>query len=505
MVFSSLFFLYAFFPLCMAAYMMARTINAKNIVLLIFSLIFYAWGEPKYVLLLLLMSLVDWYTALRIDAETDKKKRRGWVAVTCVADLGLLGFFKYGKMFASVFGEPPAFIAKIALPIGISFYTFQLLSYVVDVYRREVKPQKQYWHVLLYAALFHQCVAGPIVRYKTVERELFESRNPLQNNDIAQGVSRFCIGLAKKAIVANACGKIVDSMILSDSTLANASLAVSNLQTLGETSVVALWAGLAISLIQIYFDFSAYSDMAIGMGKMLGIHYEENFNYPYLARSVAEYWRRWHMSLGQWFRDYLYYPLALGPAIKVRKFFSKFCSRKAAILIQSAFTMFVLWFCTGLWHGASWNFALWGLYYFVFLFMEQTILKKTLEKVPAMLGRVYVWLVLIFGRVIFRYNSLSNIWTVFKGMFGANGNQISDFATVTLLKNNYLLLIFCVVAATPLFKMIGGKILEKTVGNRMLHGTAYVIGYGLIPAALLLLSTAALVGNSYNPFMYFRF
>ena len=505
MVFSSLIFLYAFMPLCMAAYMMVRTVKAKNIVLLIFSLIFYAWGEPKYVLLLLLMSFADWYAALRIEAETDKKKRRSWVAAACVFDLILLGIFKYGKMFASVFGEPPAFIANIALPIGISFYTFQLISYVVDVYRREVKAQKQYWHVLLYAALFHQCVAGPIVRYQTVERELYDHRDPFQGNEIPEGIKRFCIGLAKKAIVANACGKIVDSLILSDSTIADPSLAASNLQTLGNASVVALWAGLAISLLQIYFDFSAYSDMAIGMGKMLGIHYPENFNYPYLARSVAEYWRRWHMSLGQWFRDYLYYPLALGPAIKVRKFFSKFCSRKVTMHIQSAFTMAVLWFCTGLWHGASWNFALWGLYYFVFLFMEQTVLKKVLDKLPAMLGRVYVWLVLIFGRVIFRYNSLDNIWTVFKGMFGANGNRFSDFPTVTILKNNYVLLIFCVVAATPLFKIITDKVLEKTENNRVLHCAASIVLYGLIPAALLLLSTAALVGNSYNPFMYFRF
>lgn len=505
MVFSSLFFLYAFMPLCMAAYMMVRTVKAKNIVLLIFSLIFYAWGEPKYVLLLVLMSFVDWYAALRVEAETDKKKRRAWVTAACVFDLVLLGIFKYGKMFASIFGEPPAFIANIALPIGISFYTFQLLSYVVDVYRREVKAQKQFWHVLLYAALFHQCVAGPIVRYQTVETELYERRDPFKGNEIAEGISRFCIGLAKKAIVANACGKIVDSLILSDSTIADASLAASNLQKLGSASVVALWAGLIISLIQIYFDFSAYSDMAIGMGKMLGIHYPENFNYPYLARTVGEYWRRWHMSLGQWFRDYLYYPLALGPAIKVRKFFSKFCSRKVTMHIQSAFTMAVVWFCTGLWHGASWNFALWGLYYFVFLFMEQTVLKKVLDKLPAMLGRVYVWLVLIFGRVIFRYSSLDNIWTVFKGMFGANGNELYDFTTVTLLKNNYVLLIFCVVAATPLFKTIAGKIMEKTADKRLLHGIVYFVGYGLIPTVLLLLSTAALVGNSYNPFMYFRF
>ena len=505
MVFSSLIFLYAFLPLCMAAYMMVHTIKAKNIVLLIFSLMFYAWGEPKYVLLLMLMSLFDWYAALRIEGETEKKKRRGWVAATCVFDLTLLGIFKYGKMFASLFGEPPAFIANIALPIGISFYTFQLLSYVVDVYRREVKAQKQYWHVLLYAALFHQCVAGPIVRYKSVESELYVHRDPFKGNDIAEGINRFCIGLGKKAIIANACGKIVDAMILSDSTISNTALAAQNLQTLAGTPVLALWAGLAISLVQIYFDFSAYSDMAIGMGKMIGIHYAENFNYPYLARSVAEYWRRWHMSLGQWFRDYLYYPLALGPAIKVRKFFSKFCSRKATMLIQSAFTMAVLWFCTGLWHGASWNFALWGLYYFLFLFMEQTVLKKFLDKAPAMIGRLYVWLVLIFGRVIFRYNTLDKVWTVFKGMFGANGNPLSDFATETLLKNNYLLLIFCVIAATPVFKILAGKILEKTEGNRLLHGAVRFVGYGLIPAALLLMSTAALVGNSYNPFMYFRF
>lgn len=505
MVFSSLIFLYAFMPLCMIAYMMAQTVKTKNIVLLVFSLIFYAWGEPKYVLLLALMSLVDWYAALRIESEIDKKKRRGWVTFACVFDLVLLGIFKYGKMFASIFGEPPAFIANIALPIGISFYTFQLLSYVVDVYRREVKAQKQYWHVLLYAALFHQCVAGPIVRYQTVEEELYNDRDPFKGNEIAQGIKRFCIGLGKKAIVANACGKIVDFLILSDSAIANPALVASNLQALSNASVVALWAGLASSLLQIYFDFSAYSDMAIGMGLMLGIHYPENFNYPYLAKSVGEYWRRWHMSLGQWFRDYLYYPLALGPAIKVRRFFSKFCSRKVTMHIQSAFTMAVLWFCTGLWHGASWNFALWGLYYFVFLFLEQTLFKKALDKLPAMLCRIYVWLVLIFGRVIFRYNNLVYVWTVFKGMFGANGNKFSDFTTTITLKNNYLLLIFCVVAATPLFKIIGEKVIEKTKNSSLLHGIACFIGYGLIPIALLLLSTAALVGNSYNPFMYFRF
>ena len=505
MVFSSLIFLYAFLPLCMAAYMMARTIKAKNIVLLMFSLAFYAWGEPKYVILLMVMSFVDWYTALRVERETDKKKRRAWVVVTCLVDLGLLGFFKYGKMFASVFGEPPAFIANIALPIGISFYTFQLLSYVVDVYRREVKAQKQYWHVLLYAALFHQCVAGPIVRYQTVEQELYVHRDPFKGKDIAEGISRFCVGLAKKAIVANACGKVVDSLILSDNAIANTALAAENLQKLTNAPVLALWAGLIISLLQIYFDFSAYSDMAIGMGKMIGIHYPENFNYPYLARTVGEYWRRWHMSLGQWFRDYLYYPLALGPAIKVRKFFGKFCSRKLTMHIQSAFIMLVLWFCTGLWHGASWNFALWGVYYFVFLFLEQTLFKKLLDKLPAMLGRIYVWLVLIFGRIIFRFNSLETSWAVLKGMFGANGNKLSDFQTTTLLQNNYILIIFCVIAATPLFKTIGSKLMEKTKDRPALHGFVCFVGYGLIPAALLLLSTAALVGNSYNPFLYFRF
>ena len=505
MVFSSLIFLYAFFPLCMLAYLLAPGLKAKNVVLLVFSLIFYAWGEPKYVLLLVLMSLFDWFAALRIDKAEDRRRRRAWVAAACVFDLTLLGIFKYGRLFASLFGDVPGWIAGIALPIGISFYTFQLMSYVVDVYRREVKPQRQFWHVLLYASLFHQCIAGPIVRYKTVEKELFEGRSPLQGTDIREGIRRFCTGLAKKAILANACGKIVDALILSDAAIADPAQAAVNLTFLSSAPVLALWAGLAISLLQIYFDFSAYSDMAIGMGKMLGIHYPENFNYPYLARSIGEYWRRWHMTLGQWFRDYLYYPLSLGPSIKLRKLVAGKLGRKAGMLAQTAFTMLVVWFCTGLWHGASWNFALWGLYYFLFLFLEQTLLKKWVAKGPAWLQRPYVWLVLILGRVIFRYDRLSFVWTVLKGLFGANGNAFSDFNTLTMLKSNAVLLLLCIVFVTPLFKKLGDKLQEKCAGRGLLGGVSAVLLYGLIPTALLLLSTAMLVGNSYNPFLYFRF
>ena len=263
MVFSSLFFLYAFMPLCMAAYMMVRSTKAKNIVLLIFSLVFYAWGEPKYVLLLVLMSFIDWYAALRIEAETEKKKRRIWVAVACVFDLGLLGIFKYGKMFASIFGEPPVFIANIALPIGISFYTFQLLSYVVDVYRREVKAQKQYWHVLLYAALFHQCVAGPIVRYDDVANQLQD--HPMRFSVFSEGVQRFCTGLAKKVLIANNVGQLWE---LTAAT--------------SDRSMLSAWLGIIAYTIQIYYDFSGYSDMAIGLGKMFGFEFCENFNYPYI-------------------------------------------------------------------------------------------------------------------------------------------------------------------------------------------------------------------------------
>ena len=291
MVFSSLFFLFLFLPLNLVVYYFAKGIKAKNIVMLIFSLVFYAWGEPLYVLLLLFMTLSDYLIALFIEKQRlQSGKAKFGLVIMAVVNLGLLGIFKYGTFILSniqFFSGFPSVIPKIVLPIGISFYTFQLISYVVAVYRGDVPAQKNFVTLLLYVSMFHQCIAGPIVRYKDICAELCDRR--ATTHDIADGIWRFCFGLAKKAILANTCGNIADSLLDSNA--------------ISETTVLALWVGMLSYALQIYFDFSAYSDMAIGMGRMIGIHYRENFDYPYIARSVTEFWHRWHISLGSFFRD----------------------------------------------------------------------------------------------------------------------------------------------------------------------------------------------------------
>lgn len=482
MVFSSLIFLYAFLPLSLLVYFICRSREAKNVSLLVFSLIFYAWGEPKYVLLLMFMALSSWFCALRVDrSETDRGAKR-WVAVSCAIDILLIGFFKYSGLVCSVFGEVPEFISNIALPIGISFYTFQLMTYVIDVYRFDADPQESYWNVLLYAALFHQCVAGPIVRYKTIAHELFVERD---SSDLLPGISRFCIGLSKKCLLANPCGALADSLLLETSVASDASLLAANTQTLSSLSVLGSWVGVAAFMLQIYLDFSAYSDMAIGMGQMLGLHYNENFDYPYTSRSVTEFWRRWHMSLGTFFRDYVYIPLG--------------GNRRSPL--RNVFNLFVVWALTGLWHGASWNFVLWGLYYFVFLLIERLFLRRVLDRLPGVFSHIYLIFAVFAGWILFHFTNVGLGFTVFTGLFGGNGNALYDFVSVTLLKNNMFLLAVSVVACTPLVRNVGRAIYDRSGGSKLMR----ILRYAVVPVALLLLSTASLVGDSYNPFIYFQF
>ncbi len=477
MVFSSLIFLYAFFPLSLLGCVLCRTKAQRNTVLLVSSLIFYAWGEPVYVLLLMFMALTSWFCALRVVAGQTQRARKAWTALACVIDVALIGFFKYAGLFCSIFGPVPPFIARIALPIGISFYTFQLMTYVVDVFRGDAPAQRRYRDVLLYAALFHQCIAGPIVRYKAIGAELF-GEAPAKN-EWAPGVSRFCVGLAKKALLANPCGALADALIVPNPAADGVAAAA---EALKSQSVLGLWLGVAAYALQIYLDFSAYSDMAIGMGKMLGLHYPENFDYPYTAHSVKEFWRRWHMTLGAFFRDYVYIPLG--------------GNRRGAL--RWVGNMLVVWALTGLWHGASWNFLLWGLWYFVFLLIERAFLGRALEKLPVV-RNLYLLLVVLLGWVLFRYSDLQCVAAVVRGMFGANGNALSSFTALTMAKNKVFLLLVSAVACTPLVKRLGAKLDGR--GSRA--WTA--VRYGAIPAALLLLSTAALVGDSYNPFIYFQF
>ncbi len=487
MVFSSLLFVYAFLPICLLVYSVARNIKAKNIVLLIFSLIFYSWGEPIYVGLLIFMTFCDWILAKLIEKSDGKNTRRKiLLAITCIINLGLLGVFKYTgfvcENIQSIFGIPEI-IPQIALPIGISFYTFQLLSYVIDVYKKEVPAQKNFFWLLLYASLFHQCIAGPIVRYKDVQREILERRTNL--NDVTNGIMRFTVGLAKKALIANTCGNLSDTLLVSD-MLINTS-AETALTELGSRCAVGVWFGVLLYMLQIYLDFSAYSDMAIGMGLMVGFHFKENFNYPYAAKSVTEFWRRWHISLSSFFRDYVYIPLG--------------GNRKGTL--RTYFNILVVWLLTGFWHGASWNFVLWGLFFCLFLVIEKLGFLKVLNKIPAFFSRAYLLIVVFFGWILFRFSDFTFIPVVLKCLFGLNGNGILDFETKTLLAGNIFFIIIAILCVTPLAKIISEKLKPKK------KGTAYSVVYNIITAAipviLLILSTFNLVGDSYNPFLYFQF
>lgn len=482
MVFASLNFLCVFFPLCMLAYFFAKNIKQKNTVLLVFSLVFYAWGEPVYILLLLLMSFCDWLLALLIEQHKSKKKL--FLIITCIVNLGIIGIFKYGKFtllnFQGLFGVPEK-IPNIILPIGISFYTFQLLSYVIDVYRGDVKAQKKYSIVLLYASLFHQCIAGPIVRYKDIEKQLLK-RQPTVNS-IHDGINRFCVGLAKKAVIANMCGKLFELFVVSDSVV-NTPEAVN---VVSQKSAASLWLGVLMFSMQIYLDFSAYSDMAIGMGKMIGLEYKENFDYPYLSRSVSEFWRRWHISLGSFFRDYVYFPLG--------------GNRKGTG--RTIFNLFVVWALTGLWHGASWNYVLWGLYFFVFIAIEKMYIGKALKKLPV-LSNIYLLIIVYFGWILFKFENMSVMGAVLRGMFCLNKNSASDFETVTLLKGNLIFIVAAIIACTPLVSFVSNKIKFRRNDKRNFT-TAYGVLSVIMPPILIVLSLINIVGSSYNPFLYFQF
>ncbi len=470
MVFSSLFFVFLFLPLNLLIYRFMPSLKARNIVMLVFSLVFYAWGEPLYVLLLVFMALADWIIALYIEKQEHRSfKARLGLALMCFVNLGLLGVFKYGGFIlenVQSFTGFPEKIPQILLPIGISFYTFQLVSYVVDVYRREVPAQKKFWVLLLYVSLFHQCIAGPIVRYKDVCAELFERRSTSQ--DISDGIWRFSFGLAKKAILANACGNVANTLLAENNTLA-------------------MWVGMLAYALQIYLDFSAYSDMAIGMGRMIGIHYRENFDYPYISGSVTEFWRRWHMSLGSFFRDYVYIPLG--------------GNRKGSF--RTYINLFIVWFLTGLWHGASWNFVLWGLYFFLFLVVEKIGLLRLISKSKTV-SHIYLLLIVYFGWILFRFNSVDAILDTLKTMFFVGGVKFTNFETTATVLSNMFVLIFSAVVSTPIVKRIG-ELLKYTYIDKKGISLLYAVGRILIPVILLLLSTAALVGDSYNPFLYFQF
>ena len=477
MVFASMLFVFCFLTANLISQLVLKTAKAKNIAMLVFSMIFYSWSGPRYLFLLLAMVFICWVGALRIQRSPGKKERKRYLVITIALCLAILGFFKYTGFFLSnfqaIFGVPEV-IPTIVLPIGISFYTFQLISYVVDVYRREVPAQKKYWVLLLYASLFHQCIAGPIVRYQDINQDI--RRRKATPAEISRGISRFTVGLAKKAILANGCAAIADTFF---------DVGAEELAAVPALGI--LLAAFAFAL-QIYLDFSAYSDMAIGMGLMCGFHYKENCNSPYVSRSISEFWRRWHISLGSFFRDYVYIPLG-----------GNRCTVPRQIL-----NLFVVWFLTGLWHGASWNYVLWGLYYGLLLGLGRFVVGDRLSRLPEVVKWLGVLVLVLFGTMIFKFTDLTMLGIAVKGLFGGNGNGLTGMEVSLTFRNNLFFLLFAAIASTPL-----GKHLRNILGNLSRRNTACfwvnAVWEAVHPAALLILSAMALAGDSYNPFLYFQF
>lgn len=481
-----------FLPLNLAAYYIPNNNKTRNVIMLIFSLVFYAWGEPKYILLLLFMTFACWFFALAIEkakkADNTKQAKR-FLAAACVIALGLIAVFKYGAFFTNsvltVFGSETA-VSPLPLPIGISFYTFQLLTYVIDVYRGDATAQKNYANLLLYAGLFHQCIAGPIVRYCDIENEITNRKPTI--GDFNKGTMRFTVGLSKKVLLANTCGSLADTLLISDSAAADTAALADNIQKLSQSSAMTLWFGVLFYMLQIYLDFSAYSDMAIGMGQMTGFHYKENFDYPYISTSVSEFWRRWHISLGTFFKDYVYIPLG--------------GNRKGQA--RTIFNLFVVWALTGLWHGASWNFVLWGLYFFVFISLEKLFLAKLFKKLPSFLSHIYLLIVVYFGWILFKFSDMSMIAAVLKGMFCLNKNPFATHEAMVYIFDNFLFMVIAIFACTPIIKELKNIINYYSKRSTAVN-TLYSAFRALIPAVLLLVSAVCLVGDSYNPFLYFRF
>ncbi len=473
MVFSSLLFLFRFLPIVLILYFVAPR-KLKNAVLFLSSLVFYAWGEPVYVVLMLFSTVVDYTHGMLVDKLRNKGldgRAKLVVASSMIVNLALLGFFKYSDFFIStvnsVFGTSIPLL-NLALPIGISFYTFQTMSYTVDVYRREAKVQRNIISFGAYVALFPQLIAGPIVRYQTIAEELQERKETV--SDFSDGINRFMIGLGKKVLLANNIGMLWDTI---------------KVMSTAEMSVASSWLGVLAFAFQIYFDFSGYSDMAIGLGRMFGFHFPENFNYPYVSKSISEFWRRWHITLGIWFREYLYIPLG----------------GNRAGLAKQIRNLAIVWLATGIWHGASWNFVLWGVYYGVFIIIEKVFLLKKLQKLPAIVQHIYTLLIVAFGWVIFAFDSLGDGLSYIRMMTGFGGIDFVNQEFLYLLLTNIVWIVIMVLGSTELPKKCILKVMEalknKEWVTTVLQSAFYVV--------VFIIALAYLVDATYNPFLYFRF
>ena len=469
MVFSSTIFLFAFLPLLFLLYFMASN-SWRKYVLLIFSLIFYAWGEPKFLPVMVLIVGLDYVFAFLLDKTENKVLRRIYMIATIITNLGLLGYYKYTMFIlenVNVIFKKNITIPQIVLPIGISFFTFQAMSYVIDVYRKNVAAQKNPFYVLLYVSLFPQLVAGPIVRYKTVEDEILSRKTTVA--DFSEGMERFIIGFGKKIIISNNTAVVADAMF--SAVKIDASMA---------------WLAVISYGLQIYFDFSAYSDMAIGIGRILGFHFEENFNFPFISKSVTEFWRRWHISLSSWFRDYVYIPLG--------------GNRKG--VGRQIFNMFIVWGLTGIWHGAAWTYIIWGLYFFVLLVAEKYFLSALLEKLPKLVRHLYLLICINFSWALFRADNLKQAWWVVKHMLRMHITA-EGLSQVNMYLHQYgLYMALGIIFSMPVYQTIKSKLMEQKSEKVkvLVSGVNYI---GLL--AVFFISILYLVNSSYNPFIYFRF
>lgn len=477
MLFSSLAFLFVFLPLLLIIYFIVND-KLKNIVLLVFSLFFYAYGEPKYIILMIFSIVINYVLALLIDKYKGKMlTKKILLLLTIIINIGFLVLFKYSNFFVNIINEMfntnivslnmfNNNILTLALPIGISFYTFQLLSYVIDVYRGEVGVQKNILALGTYVAFFPQLIAGPIVRYETIEKELKHRTHSVQK--FVSGFKRFILGLGKKVIIANNVAFLADQILESN--------------YLNSYGTLIIWLAMIAYTLQIYFDFSGYSDMAIGLGKIFGFTFLENFDYPYISKSITEFWRRWHISLSSWFRDYVYIPLG-GNRVKKGRWI---------------FNILVVWMLTGLWHGASWNFVLWGLYYAVILLIEKLFLHKILEKLPNVLKWVYSMILIIVGWTIFRIEDVSLINELLKKMFVFQPTNWLEFIRLNYHLIYYMFfVIFGILLMFPWFGNIIKKA-EESVGVKHFVNNVFILG-------VFVISILFLVMASYNPFIYFRF
>lgn len=467
MVFSSLAFIFIFLPIVLLVYYISPH-KYKNIILLAFSIIFYTLGEPRYIFLIIISMIINYISSILIYKNRQNNEKRKLILFTIILfNIAIMVFFKYYSFLidnVNMIFDTNLKVREISLPLGISFYTFQLISYIIDVYREKVIPQRNIIKFSLYVLMFPQLVAGPIVKYSDVEKQI--DNRKININKFGQGVDRFIVGLGKKVIIANSLGAIWNEV---------------KLINLDSLSLLAAWIGIVSFTLQIYFDFSGYSDMAIGLGKMFGFDFLENFNYPYISKSITEFWRRWHISLSSWFKEYLYIPLG---------------GNRRGSLIQFRNIM-VVWLTTGLWHGASWNFIGWGLYFGIILYLEKVFLIKILEKLPKKICNLYTMLIVTIGWVFFDSNSISSAIGYIKVMFGV-GNVIIDNLGMYLFSTNIILISISIMLTTKFCDNVLGNIKEFF----KMKDLSLVL---FIKTAIFIISISYLISETYNPFLYFRF